>query len=141
MLVTRTSHPWRLGEGLGLCLGQEDSARGREGTPFPPSPSAAEQAIADVVNRKEIVVGRCGGLRNIMDSQRRRQASQAAAVSAGAWSSAAQVVWARCHSGSLGQPLPSGRCSVVLGSLMRGKLLHAAGNLLKACLLLLQSSL
>lgn len=39
-----------------MGLGREDSARGREGTPLPPSLSAAEQAIADLINRKETVV-------------------------------------------------------------------------------------
>lgn len=41
---------------LAFGLGQEDGARGRDGMPFSPSPSAAEQAIADLINRKEAVV-------------------------------------------------------------------------------------
>lgn len=49
-------------------LGQEDGARGRDGMPFSLSPSAAEQAIADLINRKEVVVGHCGRLPRGMDS-------------------------------------------------------------------------
>lgn len=56
--MTRTSSHGDSVRDLGLE--QEDDARGGEQTPLPSS--AAEQAMAHVLNRKEVVVGCCGRL-------------------------------------------------------------------------------
>lgn len=136
--VTRTSDLWRTGEGLGLWSGTGGQCQ-KEGRDAFFSISVVSRTSDSWFNKQEgnsgwmlwktsqwhgqpALWGRLPGMLRFLWVQR--------AVPP-------RVVRAQHRCGNLGQQLASRRCSVVLGNLLCGKHIHAAGNLLKVWLLLL----